>query len=219
MDEMARIPGIRSEMARAYGSTFLKILRNLEDAFNLPTCQDRPGPRRNLQAHAPTNERHRPHDPNHETVIDLISDNEEKQGGNDEFDDVAFDDDEDDDAEPSEASHFFAKPRATSAAQVQSAAGREFMNRFDSLMPPVPKTRELPWKGPQKQSRYGNTDWKEKQKYPSNYSSRTLHGSRGAGKVVKKKSRRSSGSDSWPRAPKSKKKADGGQRGIGQMPT
>lgn len=89
------IPGIKSDMVERHGHVFITMLTNLKEAKGFP--QDNSD-----GDQSEDEEEQRPMDPNHQNVIDLISDEEE----DDEYGDDAFEDDDDDDEEDGPSPHF-----------------------------------------------------------------------------------------------------------------
>lgn len=94
--DLLSIPGIKSDMVERHGHVFITMLRNLKDAKGFP--QDNSD-----DDEYEEEEDQRPIDPNHQNVIDLISDEEEDEYGDDAFED---DDDDDDDEEDGPSPHF-----------------------------------------------------------------------------------------------------------------
>lgn len=87
--DLLSIPGIKSDMVERHGHVFLTMLKNLRKMNGFVDAADN------------EDEEQRPMDPNHQNVIDLISDEEE-----DEFGDDPFEDDDDDDEEDGPSPHF-----------------------------------------------------------------------------------------------------------------
>jgi bloom syndrome protein len=82
-DEMLRIPGVKREMVEIYGDTFLRMSKNSRDLY-------REMKQESEDAEEAEEEEERPHDPNHRNVIDLVSDDEESDYG----EDIDMEDDE-----------------------------------------------------------------------------------------------------------------------------
>ncbi|TID14378.1 family helicase [Venturia nashicola] len=98
--DLLSIPGIKSDMVERHGHVFTTMLRNLREARGFP--QDN-----SENDEYDDDEEQRPIDPNHQNVIDLISDDEEE----DEYGDDAFEDDDDDEDDgPSPHFQMPAKP-------------------------------------------------------------------------------------------------------------
>jgi bloom syndrome protein len=68
-DEMLRIAGVRSEMVDLHGKHFLEMSKASRDLYQEMKRREE--------------EEERPHDPNHKNVIDLVSDDEETDYGDD----------------------------------------------------------------------------------------------------------------------------------------
>jgi bloom syndrome protein len=122
--DMLLIPDIKPEMVRLHGDVFLMILQNLRThtGFQEDSESDE--------------DEQRPMDPNHQNVIDLVSDEEEEDeyGG-----DSAFDDD-DGDEEPDGPSQYFQMP-------AKPAAVMKFNQKFTQAQESVGKKAVVP-KGP-----------------------------------------------------------------------
>jgi bloom syndrome protein len=144
-DEMLRIPGVRSEMADLYGKHFLEMSKASRDLYREMKRREE--------------EEERPHDPNHRNVIDLVSDDEETDYGDD-FD-LNDDEEEDDDHREEEGeeegeeevhSGYFQPPR-------KSADVIAFNNRLKCVTQNAPAAPTKSARAPKKSQ--GRSGWKK----------------------------------------------------------
>lgn len=211
--QMLRIDGIRPEMVENYGEQYLSILKNLEVIYEMNN----------------DDAVERPHDPNHVVVVDLCSDEEgaEQYGEDVDFDDLdAEDGDEDEEEEIQERSSYFARRPAPAtkpvATYTQTAAARNFMDRYDSLDSTIPPKRDLPWRdgnaaSKNKSSNKRRAPYASQRKFSgSRQSYKTKRSASGVKKGVAKRKKSGEGGSTTISASKS---GAGSSRGIALMPT
>jgi len=112
--ELLQIPNINAEMVQLYGKRFLTLIRNAQAFYESVVQADED----------------RPHAPNHENVIDLVSEDDE-----DEYGDFDMDDDDDEDSEQEERSTYF--PSADVAAFNAKFSASQAASK--AMPPPPPK--------------------------------------------------------------------------------
>jgi hypothetical protein len=142
-DEMLTIEGVNPSMVRQFGQKVIQLLKNTKSACAADAAQ-----RNMLQRQ--TQPTFKPHDPNHETVIDLTEDIDEME------EDLELSDDDG----TLEQSHFFSRSydMPPEALVERDADVQRFNQRFNSTSQGAPA--QLQTRPQRKSSTYQKSPWK-----------------------------------------------------------